>query len=294
VTQTTTATGPEQNVDSSVSTENQPVPNLGTIGERLQALLGPTDDLGLAMSSFVSFPPGVRAPADAEIIEVSIGAGSPTDEGTTLTQVAVSLTTSLDSITAFNQISDGLQAVGMRAVDSTGDAEFRSASFRVPAVDLFEEIVVTVTPSRDGSTMRLTSNSIRFAGELDLFLNWADGPLPLPDGTDERTLIVLTTSGSDRLRTVNLTVESTSLVRSRSPQREANRLISNVEGSDRFGFDGEPSGDQPLTGSLSFDGLDTLTYSVVASSQILVGQDGEPAEVEVVEVSLSGLKRLQN
>ncbi len=206
----------------------------------------------------------------------------------------MSLTTTLDSVTAFNQMSGVLRAVGMAAIDSAENDGFRSASFRVPAVDPFEEMVVTVTPSRYGSTMRLTSNSIRVAGELEPFLNWADGPLPLPDGTDERTLIVLSASGSDRLRTVNLAVESTSLVESRSPQREANRLISKVDGSDRFGFDGDPSVDQPLTGSLSFDGLDTLTYSVVASSQTVVGQDSEPAELDVVEVRLRGSIRLPN
>ncbi len=68
-----TVAGQEQTVDSSIPTEDQPIRNLRTIGERLQPLLGPTDDLARAMGSVVSFPAGLTTPDGAEIIEVSIG-----------------------------------------------------------------------------------------------------------------------------------------------------------------------------------------------------------------------------
>ncbi len=289
---TSPAGSDEERLDTPTTTQELPMSNLRITGERLQSLLGPTDDLGRTIRSINSIPAGVATPDDAEIVEVSIGTGPPTEEGTAVTQVAVSLTTTLPSTTAFNQMAASLQAVGMIAVDST-DGDVRSGSFRLPSVDFVEEFVVTTAPRREGSTMRLTSNSMRPLEEVELLLDWADGPLPLPD-SDIRTLIVVSVSGSDRLRTVNLTVESTALVVSRSPQREADRLISKVDSSDRFGFDGDPGVDPPLAGPLRFDGLDSLDYSVGVSSQTRVNEDGEPIAVEIVEIRLRGSLRLPN
>ncbi|MFW2383394.1 MAG: hypothetical protein ACN4GZ_16690 [Acidimicrobiales bacterium] len=287
----TTFGPPSSEVESSTTTEEPPAPRLQAISEQLGSVLGPTDDLALAIGSVVPIPPGLMTPDDADIVEVSIGVGSLADDDTVLAQIAISMTTTLDDATAFNRMAAALQAAGMFTVDATSVGETRSASFRVPGVELFDEVVVTTSPNGDGASMRITWNSTRKTDQFEVFVDWAEGPLPLPGG-DRQTLVVVGAAGSDRLRFVDLMVESTSVVESRSPQREANRLISLVEDSDLFGYDGNPDIDQPLSGQLSFEGLDSLGYSVAPATRVEVDSDGEPEEVEVVVVRLRGVTRL--
>lgn len=278
--------------ETSTTTEPPPPSNLELITDQLRKALGPTDDVGATIQAVAPFPVGLTTPENSDVKEISIGTGSPTDDGTALAQVSVTLTTSLDAAAAFDQMSSALLSSGTFMIDSTVQGDVRSAAFRLPGVGLFDEVVLTTRPHSVGSSVRITSNSDRTTDQLSLLVDWADEPLPLPTSDDQRTLVVMSASGTGRLRVVNLMVESTSVLESRSPQGEANRLISRVEGSDRFGYAGDPSIDQPLTGPLIFDGLDSLDYFVVPAVRTEVDEDGEPVESDVVEVRLVGLLEL--
>jgi hypothetical protein len=286
-------TSPELTPADSSGTTDQPRPsNLEVIRERLLATLGPTNDLGKTMRSAVPFPGGVMTPAGADIFEVSVGTGSPTGDGTGIAQVGVSLTTSLDTSAALDQMTSALQAAGMTIIDSTSAGDIQSAAFRVPSVNLFDEVVVTVAPNPAGSSMRFTSNSNLAPDQLQWFVDWADEPLLFPDGAGQQTLVVISAGGSGRLEVVNLTVETVAVVESGDPQRESNRFIARLQESDRIGFAGDPGIDQPLNGFLTFDELDSLEYSVVPAIRVEVDRDGEPAPTDVVEIRLRGTLRL--
>ncbi|MBT8240317.1 MAG: hypothetical protein KJN63_03740, partial [Acidimicrobiia bacterium] len=259
--------------DSADTTEQPPPSNMDRIIERLLTAVGPTDDLVQTVRSVAPFPDGVMTPTGADIIEVSFGTGSPAGDGTVLAQVAVSLTASLDTSVAFDQMTSSLRAAGMSSIDSTSEGDIRSAAFRVGTTNLFDEVVVTVAPNPAGSSVRLTSNSNVTPDQLQWVVDWAGEPLPLPDDDGRRTLVVVSAAGSGRLRVVNLTVETVAAVTSGEPQTEANRLISRLEGSSRIGFSGDPHVDQPLNGSLTFDELDSLEYLVVPSIRVEVNQD---------------------
>ena len=265
--------------------------NLDIIGESMQAVLGPTDDLTAVFGSLAAAPPGLPTPPDADVFEMSIGAGQPDAKGEVVAQISLSVTTSAESSAVFAQISNGLAASGLVVLDAFERGSIQSAAFGAPGDELFDEFVVTASPVADGSVVRLSSNGSVDAEKLSTYLNWSEEPLPLPAGDDARTLVVMSRSGIGRLSLTTLSVQSTAIVSRSSPQAQANRLVRTAVDSGRFEFEGDPTIDQPLTGSFLTDEFDSLTYEVVASTRIEIDRNDEPRDEEVVEVTLRGIRR---
>ena len=291
---TSAATGAGSNDQEATKIEDGEIVLAGVarIEEQLIPLLGSTANLSVAMNTIGPFPRAVPTPRDAVITGISVGAGTPTEDGTVLAQIGVSVVTTASSTSAFEQIANAVQAAGMFPIDSTGDTTNRSASFRMPGGDQFDELVLTSVPFGDGATVRIVSNAAVRRGDLSTFIDWADSKLPLPTSDQQRTLIVATSSGEGRLASTTLTVESSVVLEGASAQREANRLVARAEDSDVFGTNADLETDQALTGSLTFDQLDDLSYSVSPAVFTLVDSEGELQAVEVLEIRLTGSKSL--
>ncbi len=273
---------------TALSEEEAAPTGLAFIKTQLPALLGPTENLSETMNMVAQFPRAIPTPPAATITEISVGAGTANEDGTVIAQIAVSLRTTASSTVAFAQMSGAVQAAGMYSIDSTGQDDNRSESYRVPGGDQFDEVVITSMAEDEQTLLRIVSNAALPTGELGHFIDWADSRLPLPRGERERTLVVVSSSGEGRLATSTLTVESSVMVDGATAQREVNRLVDRVENSEAFETNADPDADQPLTGSLGFEGLDSLQYWVLPATRTVVNSEGELDETEAIEIGLTG------
>lgn len=263
---------------------------LTSLGDELTALLGPTDNVVASLNRFAVFPNGVATPPAASVTEVSVALGTPTPTGVVV-QVSAAMTTSATSAEATQILASSLTGAGFAQLDSTEADGQGSTAFQIPEGNRFDEVVITVSELQDLTVVRLTYNGETNPDNVQRYLDWAGRPLPLPSGDDQRTLVLARTTGSGRLRSTTVSIESAAIIDDGNAQREANQLVRRITERDD-GFEltipYADDADLPLAAPLAYPGLGQAGYEVIETQRVVIDDDGELELIPAVEVRIFG------
>lgn len=280
---------PVETSEPPVVDASEPGP-IEVLSAEMLALLGPVTDLVATLDSLAVFPPGVATPTGAELIDVSVGVGTPGADGQVDAQVAATMATPVPVPEAADQVVRSLVDSGYTVVESAETDEQRSASFRVPGGQRFDELTVAVVASASATLVRLAYSAPAPTSRLQRFIEWSGTPLPLPERTDRRSLVVATRSGTGSLESARWSAETAAVVDRGDLQQEADRLVERLAAENDVWTTtvDTGTGPAPLTGPLTHPDLDNARYEVVPVQRVGIDRSREVESVPGVEVRVLG------